>query len=414
MKNSETDKDEIDLIKETLGDYEEQYILGSWENFVRKRSRKRKLILWITASGIAASLIIGSVALDLLQTDSRDIINKGDQITSVTPDIKPGRQVTADSDVVVSESSQTSNTFTENRSGKSGKEINVSPLYVADNVKDTDSAIITATGRIENATVNRTITDGAEGRLSRRETESSDSLKDENQKVAPENGSSSRMTDLNVKEETPLTTEYRGSRFRFGVNVAPGVTTTNTSSAFSYSGGVNADYKLSKSFFLSAGLQVEHRSIVSETTDNPSWIPPGETRADLVNLDLPLNVIWKFLNRKSASYYLAGGISSVVSLSEKYSTTTYTQKISNSVEMVGDMPKMTYELETVKTTEQTTEPALNTFDFAGRINIIFGFEQKVSSGLSLHLEPYLKIPLTDLEGRDFNYTMSGLSCKITF
>ena len=59
MKNSETDRELNDLIKDTLDNYEEQYILGSWENFVRSRKRRKKLILWFTVTGIAASLLLG-------------------------------------------------------------------------------------------------------------------------------------------------------------------------------------------------------------------------------------------------------------------------------------------------------------------------------------------------------------------
>ena len=42
MKKSETDRDFLDLVKNTLDNYEEQYILGSWENFVKTRKRRRK------------------------------------------------------------------------------------------------------------------------------------------------------------------------------------------------------------------------------------------------------------------------------------------------------------------------------------------------------------------------------------
>ena len=59
MKKSETDREIIDLIKDTLESYEEQYILGSWENFIRRRKRRKKLILWFSGAGIAASLLIG-------------------------------------------------------------------------------------------------------------------------------------------------------------------------------------------------------------------------------------------------------------------------------------------------------------------------------------------------------------------
>ena len=75
---------------------------------------------------------------------------------------------------------------------------------------------------------------------------------------------------------------------------------------------------------------------------------------------------------------------------------------------------VTYQLENVKTTEQTTEEPLNTFDFASRVNIIFGFEQHLSSKLFLHVEPYLKIPISEQATQNIKYTTGGITCKISF
>ena len=88
-------------------------------------------------------------------------------------------------------------------------------------------------------------------------------------------------------------------------------------------------------FRLSTGLQFEHLSVVnSEPSYDPS-VPQGETKAELVDLDIPLNITWKFLVRKSTSYYISGGISSVVYLSEKYANTSYSQQMVEVVEVNG-------------------------------------------------------------------------------
>jgi hypothetical protein len=85
-----------------------------------------------------------------------------------------------------------------------------------------------------------------------------------------------------------------------------------------------------------------------------------------------------------------------------------------SVEMNDGVPDMTYQLENVKTTEQETETPLNTFDLAGRINIMLGFEQHLSSRLFLHLEPFIKIPVSELATQNLRFTTSGITCKISF
>ena len=222
------------------------------------------------------------------------------------------------------------------------------------------------------------------------------------------------QADVKVAPENDLSDNKRSQKFRLGVNVSPGVTSTNTASSFNFSGGINADYDLSHSFRFSTGIQVEHHNVINESSDNPAWIPSGQTQADLVDLDLPLNLTWKFLVRKSTCYYLSGGISSVIYLSEKYTNISYTQKMVEIVDMSEGAPSVAYELENVKNTEQTTEAPLSTFDFAGRINIIFGFEQHISSRLFLHLEPFIKIPVSDLATENLKFTTSGITCKISF
>jgi hypothetical protein len=223
-----------------------------------------------------------------------------------------------------------------------------------------------------------------------------------------------KQTDPQTSIENDITDRSSSQKFRFGVNISPGVASTATASTFNYSGGVNADFAFLPSFRLSTGLQFEHLSVVNtDQPDDPS-LPEGETKATLVDLDIPLNITWKFLVRKSTSYYVSGGISSVVYLSEKYVNTSYSQQMVAVVEVNDYKPSITYQKENVKTTEQTTEDPLSTFDFASRVNIIFGYEQHLSSKLFLHVEPYLKIPISDLATQNIKYTTGGITCKISF
>jgi hypothetical protein len=143
-------------------------------------------------------------------------------------------------------------------------------------------------------------------------------------------------------------------------------------------------------------------------------MPAEKTQAMLVDIDIPLNITWKFLIRKSTCYYLSSGISSVAYLSEKYTTTSYSQKVVQVVNMTEGVPNVSYQVETVAKTDQQTNPPLSQFDFAGRVNIIFGYEQHLSSKLFLHIEPYIKIPVTDIAAQDLRFTTSGITCKISF
>jgi hypothetical protein len=429
MKNSETDRGLIELIKGTLDNYEEQYILGSWENFIRRRRRRKKLVLWFSGAGIAASLLIGWLGFRffLPGSFSSNAVQQQQSISNLEFPVKKDtmkehmliRQIPA----IPSENRKTKErshdqelkSSTEPQDKNQTKKEIPDPLNISGTAEVKASGSNTDTYPSERSMANRlpdTVNTGISSAGSTAVKISSES--EVNRSDTSGNKPAYPQADVKIAPENVLSDNMRSQKLRIGFNISPGVTSTNTASSFTYSGGINADFDVSRSFRLSTGIQVEHQNVINESSDNPAWIPPEQTQAELVDLDLPLNITWKFLVRKSTCYYLSGGISSVIYLSENYTSTSYTQKMVPSVEMNDGMPDVTYQLENVKTTEQETEAPLNTFDFAGRINFMFGFEQHLSSRLFLHIEPYIKIPVSELATQDLRFTTSGITCKISF
>jgi hypothetical protein len=429
MKNSETDRVLIELIKDTLDNYEVPYILGSWEDFVRRRKRKKKLILWFSSAGIAASLLIGWLGFRFILTGSFSSEPNRQYQSISNLDIQVEKETIKEQMMIP----QISPIPAANKKTKVYK-----PDQILQSTSESQHKIQT---RIENPEIlNVTATKEAKTSLSTIETfpieqNMINRLPDTINTGLPSSGSSSdkvssvysgqrsdtsgnnpayKLADVKITSENDLSDYEPLRKLRFGVNFSPGVISTNTASSFNYSAGINADFDLSRSFWLSTGLQVEYQNVINENSDNPAWIPSGQTQAELVDLDLPLNLTWKFLIRKSTCYYLSGGISSVIYLSENYTSTVYTQKMVQTVVMNDGEANVTYQLENVKTTEEETEAPLSTFDFAGKINIIFGFEQHLSSRLFLHLEPFIKIPVSELASQNLRFTTSGITCKISF
>jgi len=429
MKNSETDRVLIDLIKETLDNYEEQYILGSWENFVRRSRSRKKLILWFSGAGIAASLLIGWLGFRFILTGSFTSDKDRQQHSISNLEIHVEKETLKEHIVirqvpVIPAATNKTNIYSpdqilqntnESQNKNQTRQENPDPHNLPGTAEVNTSGLTADTIPLERNMANR-LPDTVNTRLSSPGTAADkvSSVSEVHRSDTSGNKPDYGKADLKITPENDLSDIKPSQKFRFGVNVSPGVTSTNTTSSFNYSGGINADYDLSRSFRLSTGLQVEHQNVINESSDNPAWLPPGQTQAELVDLDIPLNITWKFLIRKSTCYYLSGGISSVIYLSENYTTTSYTQKMVPTVEMNGGVPDVNYQLENVKTTEQITADPLNTFDFAGRINIMFGFEQHLSSRLFLHLEPYIKIPVSELATENLRYTISGITCKISF
>ncbi|MCK9303996.1 MAG: hypothetical protein M0P27_01190, partial [Bacteroidales bacterium] len=110
------------------------------------------------------------------------------------------------------------------------------------------------------------------------------------------------------------------------------------------------------------------------------------------------------------------GISSVAYLSEKYTTTTYSQELREFALTAGAGPEedKIYRLEQVEATSTRSVPKPDDMNIAGRINLSIGFKREITPNLTLHIEPYLKIPVTGLATEKLRFTTSGVTCKISF
>jgi hypothetical protein len=421
MKKPETDKELRDLVVNTLENSEEHYILGSWENFIKKRKQRRRLILWFTTTGFAASLLIGWLGFRFFVTDSaqKQQISDNQEIT-VNIDTASYHYLIASDASLLSEN----NKAKDQNKVISNKKHNYSKLKykvhkdsLLRTVLNNEYISIASIQPSENS-IAGLLSDTVKSKLL-----SQTVINETGKSVAPKQKSDSSGINPPLRFTVAQLTPENGielpenkitRKVRFGISFSPGVTSTNTVSSFNYSGGISADLDLSRRFRISTGLVVDHQRVINEATDNPSWMPAGQTEALLVGLDLPINITWKYLVSKSVCYYVSGGISSIAYLSEKYTTTSYSQKMVGVVNMVGGERTIDYQLENVENIEKRREEPLNTFDFAGRVNIIFGFEQHLSSKIYLHLEPYIKAPITDLATENLRFNTSGITCKISF
>jgi hypothetical protein len=429
MENSETDRELFDLIKKTLDNYEEHYILGSWENFVKKRKRRKKLILWVTVTGIAASLLLGWFGYRFIFPGS--ISNKSVFNQQVISNLTTPTIIDTIKDQILILQAPVIQVKDNNKyrishyQGLQPKSEPLNKIQETKQIRDTTDILGIADVNASelNPIINpseKTITDQSPDVVNPGlqspdvNVEDVSNLSEVSKSDTSINNPYRKVAEVNATPEKSPSVGRRSQKIRIGVNISPGITSTNTSSSFTYSGGINADFEFSRSLRLSTGIQIERQNVVNESSGNPGWIPPENTQSELVDLDVPLNITWKFLIKKSTCYYLSGGISSVVYLSEKYTNTSYTQKMVQATEMVDGVPNVVYQLENVKSVEQTTEAPLSTFDFAGRINITFGIEQPLFSKLTLYFEPFIKIPVSDLATQNLRFTTSGIMCKISF
>lgn len=390
------DKELSDHIKDTLAGYEEEYVAGAWENFAHKQKyllkkeedRRQRVIYMRFAAALAACLILGIFLLNKYENKQPagttipriSVINDSNKTDSGQMLASPNNDRRLAPETLVSYVAKVQKVINENE---------------AQTKTDTQPADITQTVAqtyIQQATNQKAIAPGTT-------TDTSTNK--------PDNTISQNSTQTITEKNT-------ARRVRFGLNVAQGINSTKSSTAFNYSGGVNIDIPLSKSLAITTGIQVENQTVESKSTVSNTAIPSDNTRASLINLDIPLNIKWKFLTRRSGSFYIAGGISSLAYLSEKYTTTSRKQELREAVSFMGNEETRTYKLENVETTTTNTAGASNQFDIAGRLNISIGFEKQISPSLYLHIEPFMKIPVSGLATENLIFTTSGITFKISF
>jgi len=376
----ENEKELVELIKKGLASHEEKYVEGAWENFVNKQRQHKRVLYWRVTSGVAASLILGLTLLISLDNKVPEVI-------------KPVSAIVVPTD--------------NDAKGVQGKKVR-------------EGRVTSVARKVRSLKINEVQKLIAENIVSEKidveETTAMISASEDSGKVEVVEKS---IDKPNFEDSDRVIRRRTGDdKLRFGLNLSPGFNSTSSGKSFNYSGGFNIDIALLPSLFLSTGIQIEHQRVELGNSVTYAAIPFDHMSAELTNLDIPINITWKFLSRRSGSkgenYYVSGGISSITYVGEKYSKTSYRNEVQEDYTIMGNESAMTYKLENVEKTSVTREDPFSTFDVAGRVNLIFGVEKQLAPNLYLHIEPYVKIPLSGLGSANMKFVTSGITCKISF
>lgn len=409
MNNS---SDSFETIKHSLQNYEEEYIPGSWEGFLQqRRSSRRKLFLRI-ASGIAASLLLFLTGTTYYISNRNAVPEVATTQVPVPPGVTPpAGQSSEPKTVIVPESRLTASAdqkrdASEARPGAvAARNMTAATREMPDFRPDVPASVQGTTPEISAA-----VAVGTDPKIQ------------ETQDTAGSKRDTTRVQTMDLFRGTPSTAgntelaETYRRKVRFGVNFSPGISTAQSSGSFNYTGGLSADIPLSSRFELTTGLQVENQSIVKNIPGivSSSNTPENEEKTKVTNLDVPLNVTWKFFSEKSRTYYISAGLSSLVYLWQQDRNTTYSQDLVPVASLVSGQEILSYKVVNQVSVEQYSGTPDQAFDFAGRVNILVGFETKLSGRLYMHIEPYAKIPTSGQAPANLNHTSTGVNFKISF
>ncbi|MBN2172576.1 MAG: PorT family protein [Bacteroidales bacterium] len=120
-------------------------------------------------------------------------------------------------------------------------------------------------------------------------------------------------------------------------------------------------------------------------SDNPEISP---TEVSLTALDIPLNLQYRFIERKKTNYFVEFGVSSLLYISE-----SYTYEFPNDVSGGYDVG------------------AFQTFDFASLLNFSAGMGYRLGTRFDIVVNPYLKYPVSNLSDAELKFGNGGIKMK---
>ena len=397
---NDTNKDDIikERIRNALESQEEIYLSGAWENFNHYRNRKRKIVFFKYASGIAGCLI----ALWLVFTIAYPESEPSESFTMITPQSNFS-ETTSPND----SEPQIPSSFFDLQDENLMTDIKDLPaLFITNHENDTFLPVNKVEDEKQIHFCHSEITNENVHTPPTQEKQDRPELHEQNQVLSrqPEYGA----INYEIQQD--------GSKdlLRWGLYFSPGFNSTSFNTNFAFAGGMSIDFKLSQELYFNTGIQIEHQYVNSKKPNNDYMGISRETNSDLVILDVPLNITWKFLTNPSRAWYITGGISSLAFLDESYENKTTSQELIEVVREENGQESIKYELITRESILTGNESPFKNYNLAGRLNLLIGIEQQISSGINFHVEPYINIPLRGLSSQDLKFTTSGIRCKVSF
>ncbi len=412
MKDNKRENEIFDQIRQSLDSYEEAYIPGAWENFLDIQKKRKRILLYRIASGIAACLIIGFLGFNFLPSEKNAEL-KGttattDNFVKITPESgKDSLQLSPQKSVA---NPSVLKPFKSTVMASSAKPA-LKKILIAE-AENKPSDLRPVTNLAKDTVQGKAAVSANTGPLAL--TNLKDTIRDIPDTVRSKASNILPGIQLAVVNQNSASEIRR--KVRFGINFSPGVNSTQSTNSFNYTGGISADIPLSSNFQLSTGLQIENQTVVNKFPGivASSALPSNQKETKLINLDIPVNITWKFIAEKSHAYYVSTGLSSLVYLKQKDKNTTYSQELVQVSSIVAGDEKNAYSLMNNVSVTQNTVAPIQTFDFAGQFNVILGVERKLSNRIYIHLEPFAKIPVAGLAAENLKHTTSGINFKISF
>lgn len=372
---------------------------GDWlklkERLDRNKKRKRG-VFWLSRMGGVAALILLFFAIRMFLPEGHQQINQQAELQQKGQKVKEEQNQSVASPEVkktdgkmepVSKTLLAQNKPVEEQSLQKQSAV----TFTEKNTRDDDTA------RVENLSVPKAMT-GQTVNQEEHHPSQPDVVK------SPEKELSSDEESLFAPNERPNDLpepEQQLRKLALSVLAAPdynGVNNLNNASIGS-DFGLMVTFEIAKNWsFSTGGIYAKKLYETGFTNYNPTkniWDEyyPKSVNADCRVLDIPLNISYKFFNRKNTTISVGSGISSYIMLREDYRF-TYDENDGNN--------PLAYHV------VNENQHWLSVLNF--QVN----FQQRLSSRLSIGLQPYMKIPLSNIGFAGVKLQSLGMAANLSW
>ncbi|MFN3801986.1 outer membrane beta-barrel protein [Belliella pelovolcani] len=218
------------------------------------------------------------------------------------------------------------------------------------------------------------------------------------------------------------------SNFRLGLLLAP-QSISNATQNLNLGAGLMSELSFSKRLKLDMGVSYARHSMNPAVNSqvmaaNSDFVQAADSRLanfsnNFVNasyelsfgqLELPVNLKYKIVDKDKADVYLITGISNMVYLNQR-NTGTFTAANFNTLGlMTGDQTVQRF-TETAKPSDVSDEAGSNVGQL---LNLSFGYEHNLKNGTFLSLEPFYKMSLGGQTFVNQQFGIGGLNLRMNF
>ncbi len=209
---------------------------------------------------------------------------------------------------------------------------------------------------------------------------------------------------------------------RLGLLVIP-QTTTSSNQAMNLGAGVMSEFSLSKKFKIDLGLAYAAQNLSPSAgkgmmaTADAATARSATFTNNFINttsvlsfgqLEIPLNLKYKVMDKATSGIYLMSGISNMFYLNQQNVITYNTANIQTVGLMSNNAMVQSF------TETQTPNSTSDGGNMGQLINFGFGYERNLSSGTFISIEPFYKMSIGDQTFINQQFSIGGINLRMNF